>query len=520
LLSVKLFSEKDVEKHLPRFLAFFAMLIGAILMLSLVLREDFPRNDGGMFYVMVKDLIANNYRLPENTSYNNAHIPYVYPPLSFYLAALLSDIFSFSLIEIERWLPFFFSLSSILALGLLARAILKSNIQAALSMLAFALLPPTFDRLIMGGGLARAPGLFFCLVSLYWINRLFQTKSGKFIIPAIVFSAFVVLTHPVYAWFSFFSAALLLAFSKPGRRDILHSILVLIGVILLSAPWWIDILVLHGSSNIIGAYSSRPTLSLALSVVQLFSFEFTSERLLDILGVMAVIGLVRKTIDRDFFFLSWLVIIFLLERTSPLPLVAIPLSMLVGVGVDNLIFHNALKTSTYVRRVLFITFCFFVSYSILASYMQLTSNYLNKETRDAMRWISANIPAQSRFIVITNNNWWDDPNSEWFPALAERISVNTVQGSEWTPNQGFSKRIAAYNLLRQCSLSDNVNCLDEWQQTSGEEFSHILIPKQNRNSQEAEFQSDIYRLREGLVKSSDYTVVYDRYGVTILKKIN
>jgi uncharacterized membrane protein len=195
----KLLIKQDVEKHLPLLLAFSAILIGAILMFSLVIRADFPRNDGGLFYVMVKDLIANDYRLPKNTSYDYAQLPYVYPPLSFYLAALLADIFRFSLLEIERWLPFFFSLSSILAFGLLARTILGSNFQAALSMLAFALLPTAFDRLIMGGGLARAPGLFFCLLSLNWIYKLFFTKSRQFIVPAVIFSTLTVLTHPQYA---------------------------------------------------------------------------------------------------------------------------------------------------------------------------------------------------------------------------------------------------------------------------------------------------------------------------------
>jgi hypothetical protein len=144
---------------------------------------------------------------------------------------------------------------------------------------------------------------------------------------------------------------LIFAFSRPGRQDILHSSLVIAGVIVLSAVWWIDILALHGSSNFVGAFFSRSALSLPVRLAQLYSFEFTTERLLDILGVMALIGLVRKIIDRNFFFLAWLVAIFLLERTSPLPLVAIPLGMLIGVGVDILVFHNTAVSTPYGKRV-------------------------------------------------------------------------------------------------------------------------------------------------------------------------
>jgi hypothetical protein len=135
-----------------------------------------------------------------------------------------------------------------------------------------------------------------------------------------------------------------------------------------------------------------------------------------------------------------------------------------------------------------------------------------------MQWISANIPTQSRFIVITDNNWWDDPNSEWFPALAERLSVNTVQGFEWMPNQGFIKRITAYDSLRQCVQSSNVKCLDEWQRSSGEGFTYVFIPKSNRNNQETDFQINVPRFLEGLIKSPDYSVIYDQPGATILRK--
>ena len=47
-----------------------ATLIGGFIRFYIVLQSDFPLNDGGLFYTMIKDLIANNYHLPLVTSYN------------------------------------------------------------------------------------------------------------------------------------------------------------------------------------------------------------------------------------------------------------------------------------------------------------------------------------------------------------------------------------------------------------------------------------------------------------------
>ena len=40
-----------------------------------VMSHDFPLNDGGLFFSMVRDLQAAHYHLPAFTSYNQAGIP-------------------------------------------------------------------------------------------------------------------------------------------------------------------------------------------------------------------------------------------------------------------------------------------------------------------------------------------------------------------------------------------------------------------------------------------------------------
>src|SRR5262245_20023050 len=104
-----------------------AINLGLFVRLVLVMQGDgFPLNDGGMFYAMIDDLKAANYRLPEFTSYNGGAIPFAYPPLAFYGAAILSDVAGISTIDILRFWPLAFSVLTIPAVYLLARAVLPS----------------------------------------------------------------------------------------------------------------------------------------------------------------------------------------------------------------------------------------------------------------------------------------------------------------------------------------------------------------------------------------------------------
>ena len=292
------------ENPLPNFLGGLAIVIGSALLVVPLLRSDFPLNDGGLFYVMVKDLVSNLYRLPNFTSYNDSGIPFVYPPLPIYFTGFLYGFISIPLVHLLRWLPLLFTILSIPGFGLLSQTILKSKIQSALAMLAFALLLPPFNRLIMGGGLTRAPGLLFSLLALSWIYRLYAEHSRRHVLPSVIFSVLTVLSHGVYVWFVIFSAGVMFAFSKPKRQDVVNSFLVVGGILLFTFPWYASILYQHGLEPWIAAIQSRSSISFIISFGQLLLFNLTHEFSLTILGVMALFGLVILMPVMSFLFSS------------------------------------------------------------------------------------------------------------------------------------------------------------------------------------------------------------------------
>jgi hypothetical protein len=52
-------------------------------------------------------------------------------------------------------------------------------------------------------------------------------------------------------------------------------------------------------------------------------------------------------------------------------------------------------------------------------------------------------PANARFFVFNQRygDWYTDMVAEWFPYIARRQSVDTVQGQEWLPNNAFQNAI-------------------------------------------------------------------------------
>ena len=189
-----------------------AILIGGTIRLYGVLQSKFPINDGGLFYTMIKDLVANGYRLPVTTSYNHLGLPFAYPPVFLYLGGFLSDLTSWGLLNIIRVLPAVFTILSIPAFYLLARALIKDKTQVVLATFIFTFIPASFDWLVMGGGLTRSPAFFFALLSLYFIHRLYTQARKLDILWVVLFSSLTILSHPETALHTAASAVVFFLF--------------------------------------------------------------------------------------------------------------------------------------------------------------------------------------------------------------------------------------------------------------------------------------------------------------------
>lgn len=131
------------------------------------------------------------------------------------------------------------------------------------------------------------------------------------------------------------------------------------------------------------------------------------------------------------------------------------------------------------------------------------------EHREDMRWVADNTPKSAQFLVITAEAWALDRVSEWFPVLANRASVATVQGHEWTG--AFTRRMAEFYAVQACADSD-ADCLEVWAQSTGLTFTHVYVAKKPGGDDPGR------TLRSSLEQDPRYVLEHDGPGATIFRR--
>lgn len=515
-----------------------ALSLGIIVRAAHVLAAPFPLNDGGMFYAMTRDLQQAAYRLPTFTSYNEANIPFGYSPLSFYLAAALQQALGVPLLDLLRWLPLLATSLTVVAFWLLARTLLQGRWTVIVAVTAFALLPRGFIWMLMGGGLTRSLGFLFAIVTLYQLQCLYQgRRSWWYAVGAMVGGALTAGSHLGTA--PFLAASALLFWFGAGRplQGLLRALAAAAGAALLTAPWWYTVIATHGLAPFLAAQHAGSTiLSLRtwerLPGVLAWGGFGTAESLLPLIGMLALLGVLVACVQRCWLLPAWWILILLVDTRAGTTYAALPVAMLAGIGiVEGLVpLISTLHRVTLRQRgqpssvlaqpvgVISATLTLLFAASLasaLFSRPQWPGELrflapLSPEDQAAMRWVESTTALDHRFLLITGSGWEVDRVSEWFPVLAERVSVATVQGSEWLPGNAFDTQRQRYNDVQGCATWETA-CVEQWERSTGVRFTHLYIPK----SADAPCCE---QLRLSVRSNPNYYIVYDGPGATIAQR--
>ena len=495
------------------------IVTAATLMVAFVLRArralllvDFPLNDGGMFYVAIRDIRAAGYALPAVLTYNGG-IPFAYPPLAFYLVAGLSDLTGIATIDLLRLLPPLLSTLSVAAFVPLARRLSTSGHAAAIAVFVYAVQPSAYTWMVMGGGLTRALGLVCALVALGALLSFYERPRRLTFAVAAVAGALTILSHIEMAWFLAFSAALFLIARRPPRRVIVGALASGACALALAAPWWITVVLRYGVGPFVAAATTG---SLDNPVLDLLTFQRTDEPYFPIIAATAVLGLIVQIARGRYLIPAWLVAIALLDHRSFNALSGLPIGIVAGVVVTDVVAplftRRRLAVAAAIVAITYVTFS-------SAKADQALHRALKPDERAAMAWVAAGTPAQARFLVISDTFWAADRVAEWFPALTDRVSVTTVQGSEWLPaSVGFWPHMWRYQGAQDCAASDG-DCLARWMSGAGQSFDYVYLPKTVVAT--AMDESDVWccgSLRTALRHDDRYVLVYDGPGATIFQR--
>jgi hypothetical protein len=276
--------------------------------------------------------------------------------------------------------------------------------------------------------------------------------------------------------------------------------------------------------------------------IALLTFQFTAEPFLPILGVLGLIGLFACLAERSYLLPIWLMVILIVQPRSAPTLAALPLAMLIGIALDRVVLpgiHGAVAglarsappapppadapgTPAYLHARtprLFAAYCLIYALICAVSlpFTQTALRAVSPTDREAMAWVAANTPTSSAFLVLSQSRaadgWWGDSTGEWFPVLAQRNSLGTVQGSEWRPDGAFARSQSRFNALQTCVSKDR-SCLEAWAQKGGVTFTHIYIAR-DRQGQGGVGADCCDPLVQSLRAAGGYRLVYDGPGALI-----
>ena len=429
----------------------------------LLVATDFPINDGGLFFAFVKAVAATFPHLPDNIRFNGLVIPFAYPPLSFWLAALLTRL-GFDVLAIVHVLPILMNMAYVLLFALLLRRSGRPLLFVAIALFFFCTMPRTFEWLVMGGGLSRGLGSLFLMASLLATGITDQHRAALpywRLVAAGVAVAGAILSHLEWGLDAAGCVILIRALASPSARDFVRSNLIAgVTAMLLAAPWLLSIYAAHGLTPFLSAGGSSAW-GLDQTLVHLATLGGQS-----LANPLIPIGFAIALRRRDYFWpLFGLLCIILTPRHAETPL-TMPMAIFCAQAVVSLYAWLC----SHMRKVLAKATMAAVALILVGPHLDW--NFLARggrvhalppSVRQAMGWVARTHPGES-FIVLTRMIWYYDGSAEWFPVLANARSTNTLQGREWIPGAYWSFYDKDVALKRAATCAEMFDRLKAYEQ--------------------------------------------------------
>jgi hypothetical protein len=503
-------ADEDVGSAAVGFGLALALVCAVIVRCLPLVGTDLPLNDGGLFATMIQDLVENRLILPAFTTYNGLDIPFAYPPLAFYVAALANRVSGLEILDILRGMPVVVSLATVIAMYWLARGVLVSRTGGVLAALAFALLPGSYQWMITGGGITRVFGFFLAIVALGIGWRVLRSPKPRWWSAAMLglVGGLTALAHPQAAVFLAISLVVFLPWATSRRHAAAHvAVAGLIGLAVLGT-WLVPVMAVHGWEPLLSAIrTGNPG---AEGLAQLFSLRFTDLVIFDLITIAAVVGLflaVRRRESheqhsaherrrqqgrfrqrRAVMLPIWLLVIWIVDSRAGFAFAMVPLVLLASTAMLTLspawlpagdrgpfahIRDHPVAATLALALVVGLVFANYFSGLRPTSPLHAVT----REQLEAFEWVEESTPGGAAVAVVTGTGTWElDAVSEWFPSIAKRRSAGTVQGWEWLGSAAWQQQLSSYTSLQECAV-DVLTCVLDWAERYEMPVTHVFIPK-------------------------------------------
>ena len=519
----------------PRAVTFAALLaitaVGFVLRAIPVLGNPWPVGDGGLFYTMVGELRNAHLALPAFTSYNHQGIPFAYPPLALELAAVLESVTGLARSDVFRVVPLVFSVLCIPAVYLIARELqrdgdprgsapgsagssVRGRPRALFATLVYATFPLGWEWLMLGSGLTRSVGMFFALLATWQGLALLRHGRPATLVATAVLAGLAVLSHPEAGVFVLLALGTRLLVER-SWRNVRNLALAAAGAALVIAPWVLAVVLRHGLAPFEAAGGGVGRDPVASVVVYLFGFFLVGP--LPLAASLDLLGQVHALAGRRPYLVLWRLAVCFLDVRFALVAAVVPLSLLAADGLFDVVLRavravvrSRARAGAWLVRAAALGL---VVASLLTPSVFLAPHVaLAPQDRAAMAWVRATQPQDRRFLVLAMDTWGSDDLSEWFPALADRGTLDTSQGLEWAAPEVRQAEMASEAQLRGCQPA-NLPCLRQWLTAHGAADPAVYVPA--NGSAYAAAPDPSATIRTQLLGSPSFRVIYDGPGAVI-----
>jgi hypothetical protein len=310
------------------------------------------------------------------------------------------------------------------------------------AVFAYALMPHAFDWVVAGGGITRGLGLLSALLAMGVAADPRRTTRVAVLMGLLL--GVSALVHPQTPIFGALGVAVI---GYRGRDDIVAWVrwLATAGVVALmvTLPWLIPATIDAGTIPILAAgHRWNPVTGL----IRLASLEFSGAAFMDLVTPFAVVGVLSSIFTATWRLPILLVLTYVASPGGGDFMGGVVWALLAGAGIETLRRAAAAVASGRTPTAVVIPA------AVLALFMALTSALgstvheqsklqgISADQAAAMAWVADETPNGVAFVVATIDTWGNDEVSEWFPALAHRTSIGTVQGSEWLWVAGYARQ--------------------------------------------------------------------------------
>lgn len=446
------------------------LLITAPLLLQNTWKHAYPVGVSGLYALMAERIVQADFILPYDIPYYGpGGIPFAYPPFSFYVMATFTGLLGVDPFIYMRFAAPLLCLLCLIPMYLLTRQITGCNITATLSSLLLA----TYSRIYLihgqAAGLTRALAFMTALFGIYFFYRSIDQKKWRGVFIASVFFGLTILSHPTYVELFVISAAVfVLVGTRSKQTTFFHrfkmGIVLAVGGIILSSPWWLTAYLRFGSNIFLFATESHDSLNFVnlfqnpsqfTPLLSDFMYKLYKSPLLASAATLAFFWLfVKNDILLPLWSLLYIFIFggydFLIITTAGIMAACLLKEIYHSIEKEKKIQHpeyQSLAAPLFLFLILGLNY--YIAYNEIGSHRPVISEH----TLELSDWFQKETDESATFVRLTATT----EEAEWYPYLLRRTPAISSWGAEWTGD--YKRQYKAVNRLISCTSSQSMECV-------------------------------------------------------------